>query len=93
MRLDPPAIFSQITQPMLVIGGEKDLQCDPADVDRIARLVKGLVDAHVIKNLTHILRFDEGEPTILGTAELIKKPMEPIVQGMIAEWLNKQRTT
>ncbi len=90
MRLDPPGIFSQITCPMLLIGGEKDLQCDPADVGRIAGLAKGSVDAHVLKNLTHVLRFAEGQPAMLGTAELIKKPVEPVVLELIAEWLNRR---
>lgn len=90
MSLDPRSIFSQVTQPMLIIGGEKDLQCEPADVDRIAKLVKYPVEAHVITNLTHILRFDEGEPSMLGVTRLIKKPMEPIVPEMIAKWLKQQ---
>lgn len=87
MMLNPPEIFSQITQPMLIIGGEKDLQCDPADVERIAKQAKGPSETHVIPNLTHILRFDEGEPSIFGSAALVKKPTEPIVTELIANWL------
>jgi pimeloyl-ACP methyl ester carboxylesterase len=90
MVLDPPAIFGQVTQPVLIIGGEKDLQCDPADVERIAKLVRGPVEAHTINNLTHVLRYDEGEPSILGTAELIKRPMEPVVVELVNDWLKKQ---
>jgi uncharacterized protein len=90
MQLDPSAIFSQVSQPMLVIGGEKDLQCNPADVERIAKLAKGSVDAHVVKNLTHVLRFDEGEPSILGTSKLISNPIEPIVTELITGWFKKQ---
>lgn len=90
IHLDPPAVFSQVTCPMLLIGGEKDLQCEPADVDRISRLARGTVDAHVIQNLTHVLRFDEGKPSILGSGALINKPIEPIVSELIREWFNKQ---
>lgn len=91
MRLDARAIFSQVTCPMLLIGGEKDLQCDPSDVGRIAELAKGSVDKHVIKNLTHVLRFDERQASLLGSAELIKKPMEPVVLELIAAWINEHR--
>jgi uncharacterized protein len=88
--LDPRAIFSQITCPMLLIGAEKDLQCDPTDVDRIAKLAKGSVDAHVIENLTHVLRLDKRQPSFLGNGELIKQPVAPIVLELIVGWLNKQ---
>ena len=90
ISLNPPAIFKQVTQPMLIIGGEKDLQCDPADVQKIADLVNALVESHVIKNLTHILRFDEREATLLGSADLIHKPMEAIVPETIERWLLSQ---
>lgn len=92
LMLDPTALFSQVTCPMLIIGGEKDLQCDPADVAEIVKQAKGPMEAHVIQNLTHILRFEEGEPSIFGSAELVKKPMEPIISELITEWLKKQNT-
>lgn len=89
IRLDPRAIFSQVRCPMLLIGGEKDLQCDPDDVNRIAELTTGVVNVHVIKNLTHILRFDEQQPSLLSTPELTKKPMEPILLELIVEWFKE----
>ena len=90
IRLDSSAIFRQVTCPMLLIGGEKDLQCDPADVGRIAELANGTVEAHVVQNLTHVLRFDERQPSLFGSSELIKKPLEPIVVELISTWINKQ---
>lgn len=93
IMLDPHAIFGQVTCPILAIGGEKDLQCDPNDVNRIVKLTKGAVSAHIIKNLTHILRFDEQQPSFLRTAELTKKPMESIVLDLIVEWYKQQYRT
>ena len=75
---------------MLLVGGEKDIQCDPADVGRITDLVKGPVSAHVVQNMTHILRFDERQPSFLHIGQLINKPMEPIILELIAEWLKRQ---
>lgn len=90
IQLDPPTIFSQVTCPMLLIGGEKDLQCDPADVGRIARLSKAAVDAHVVPNLTHLLRFEEGQPSLADNREQLRRPVEAIVLELISNWLNKQ---
>lgn len=38
LTLKPREIFAQVQCPLLLIGGEKDLQCDPADVGRIAEI-------------------------------------------------------
>lgn len=90
LQLDPPSIFKQVTRPMLIIGGEKDLQCDPADVQKIAELVNAPVEKHVIENLTHVLRFDEGKPSILGAGSLLNKPVESAVLEKIEGWLKTQ---
>lgn len=90
IRLDPPSIFRRITVPVLLIGGEKDLQCDPNDVHRIAELVRGPAEDHVIDDLSHVLRREERTPTLRGTLELLDQPVEPIVLNLVATWLEKQ---
>jgi pimeloyl-ACP methyl ester carboxylesterase len=90
IRLDPPSIFRRVTVPVLLIGGEKDLQCDPNDVHRIAQLVKGPVNSHVIDDLSHVLRREERAPTLRGTFELLDQPVEPIVLNLVATWLEKR---
>lgn len=87
MALDPESIFASVKAPMLVIGGEKDLQCDPADVSRIAALTKGPVETHVIKDLTHILRLDPQPPSILRYKKLMKAPIAPEVLSLVTQWL------
>ena len=89
LKIAPQDIFRQVKCPTLLIGGEKDIQCDPADVGRIAELVRGTVNAHVIDNLTHILRTDEHTPSIFRYAELIKKPVEPAVIDLATQWLRQ----
>lgn len=89
--LDPRGIFARVRCPMLLIGGEKDLQCDPADVHRIAALATCSVTAHVIPNLTHVLRYDARQPSFLSTGQLLTKPMEPMVLDLIESWLTAQR--
>ncbi len=90
LALDPPRIFEDVDCPMLLIGGAKDIQCDPDDVHRIADIAKGFNTPHVIENLTHVLRYDEGDPTFLNMKELIKVPIEPVVLERITEWFNQR---
>lgn len=89
LGLDPGDIYRQLTCPMFILGGEKDIQCDPADVAAIAALAKGDVTTHVVKDLTHILRCDAGKPSFLGYRHLLKKPVEPIVLALIEQWLKR----
>jgi hypothetical protein len=90
IHLDPRAILKRVTCPILLIGGEKDVQCDPADVHRIAESATCPVSAHVVPNLTHVLRCDARQPSFFSTGELLKKPMEPIVLDLIGFWLAEQ---
>lgn len=87
LLLSPPKLFEPLRCPLLLIGGEKDLQCDPAAVNRIAALVKAPAEAHVVPNLTHALRFDERPATMFGQLDLLGKPVEPEVLDLIAGWL------
>jgi len=84
LRLEPSEIFRQVICPVLLIGGEKDVQCNPADVEQISKLLLGDVEKHVVPNLTHILRFDTGSHTIFRYKELIKNPVEECVLDMIS---------
>lgn len=90
LKIDPQAIFRKVKCPMLLIGGEKDIQCDPIDVSRIVELTRGEVDAHVVKNLTHILRLDECKPSIFSYTALIKKPVDPTVLNLTTHWLRQR---
>lgn len=91
LALDPEQIYRSVTAPMLVLGGEKDVQCDPADVARIAKLVRGPADATIIKDLTHILRRDPGVASIFHYRQILKKPVDPEVLTLVCDWL-KSRT-
>lgn len=80
-------VFRKITLPMLLVGGEKDLQCDPADVTRIAALSQGPVDSRIIPAMTHILRREDGVPTLLGTQRLLARPIDSMLLSRLVEWL------
>lgn len=90
MALDPKALFSQLTCPLLLLGGEQDLQCDPRDVGRIAAVARGEVEQHVLPKLTHMLRSAEGPQSLLGTAKLLRQPLDPRVLDLVVGWLGKR---
>lgn len=88
---DPAEQMRRVTCPILAITGEKDVQVDPKDAARIATLARGEVEYHIVPDLTHILRADEGPASLLTYEKLLKKPVEPSVLELIGEWL-KART-
>jgi pimeloyl-ACP methyl ester carboxylesterase len=86
LSADPAQAYAGARCPLLLVGGEKDLQCDPADVARIAALAAGPVESHVVPNLTHLLRRDEQPPTILGAARLLTQPVDGEVVSLVVKW-------
>ena len=49
---DAEAHMARIAVPVLCISGGKDIQCDPLDGHRIARVAKGPVEVHLVPDLT-----------------------------------------
>lgn len=91
LALDPSTVFRDVTSPALLIGGEKDVQCDPADVERIRALLLGPVEAHVVPDLTHLLRLDSGTPSLLGAHQLLSQELAPVVLERTSDWLRRTR--
>jgi len=56
----------------------------------MAHLMKAPFEPHHIQGMTHILRIEEGAPTISKYKEEIKKPMEPKVLEKILRWLENR---
>jgi fermentation-respiration switch protein FrsA (DUF1100 family) len=62
--------------PMLVVAGAKDVQCDPANLQSILEVIAAPVESHVVPNLSHVLRFDEREPSIFKYPKLIESRLK-----------------
>jgi uncharacterized protein len=90
LELDPAAIYARVRAPMLLVSGEKDVQCDPADANRIAALAGEKAKAIVVPDLTHILRLDPGPPSFAAYPNLIRQPMDPHVLRLVGEWITAQ---
>ena len=89
VKLDARAIHAEVTQPSLVIGGEKDLQCLPGDVEKVAALIKGPTQTQVFSDLTHILRADNGKPSVQNYLTLAQQPVDRRVLSRVVDWLSK----
>jgi uncharacterized protein len=85
LDLDFEAVYRNVTVPTLIIAGEKDVQCDPNDVPNIEACIQADVEAHVIKDLTHILRRDKGEPSIFRYTMFMREPVDEAVLDLIQD--------
>lgn len=90
ISLDAAAIHGSVTIPSLIIGGKKDLQCLPQDVEKIAAIVKGPVQSHVLDDLTHILRADPEKPSVRHYLQLTLQDVDKRVVDTISTWLAQQ---
>lgn len=87
LMLDPAETYARVRTPMLLIAGEKDIQCDPRDASRIAALAGAQTTATVIPDLTHILRRDPGPASFAAYAELLAQPVDPEVLRIAGDWI------
>lgn len=85
--LESSDLYARVGCPLLLIGGGKDVQCDPADVHRIAALVNSKARVQTFPDLTHILRSDEQVASFQRYAELLQQPVDPAVLQTISGWL------
>lgn len=90
---DPVYAMRNVTCPVLAISGERDLQVDPQDAERIAGLARGEVEYHIIPNMTHLLRVDEGTPSLLSYKKLLKKEVDRSILELIGDWLQRRLET
>ncbi len=86
LSIDPASVYPHIDCPCLIIGGSKDVQCDPEDVAIIANLVPGDVEAHVIENLSHLLRIETGSASFFSYYIQTKQPVDTKVLRLIVGW-------
>lgn len=93
VNLDAGEIHGAVNIPSLVIGGKKDLQCLPEDVAKVAQLIKGPVESHLLSELTHILRPDAGKPSVQNYLMLTLEPVDARLLELVKDWLLTQRNS
>lgn len=90
LAYDPSEDLARISVPVLAVTGGKDLQTPPADLERMAELVKAPFESHVIPDMSHIMRTDPGEPSLSHYREQVKRPVDSRLMDIVTDWLIRQ---
>jgi uncharacterized protein len=87
MAYDPAPDLAQVDVPVLAITGDRDLQVDPDDLDRMRHLVKGPFQALRPSGVTHLLRAEGSKRGLSGYKEQVRRPVDPRVVSAVTDWL------
>ncbi|HEY91143.1 MAG TPA: alpha/beta fold hydrolase [Dehalococcoidia bacterium] len=87
---DPSADLSRMKMPALAITGSNDIQTDPSDMGKMAELVTTDFEYHEVPGVTHILRYEEGPPTLSTYKKQVKQPMDSRIPELVLDWLKKR---
>ena len=83
-------IYRQCDVPALLIGGSKDIQCDPYDVMKIKNIYGGIAEAHIVEKMSHLLRKEEEDPSVFNYHAQLKQTIMPEVLELIDAWLQRE---
>jgi fermentation-respiration switch protein FrsA (DUF1100 family) len=89
---DPAPVFERVSVPVLAVVGEQDLQVPPEDTKRIAQLVKGPCEVHVIDDLSHILRPDPDAKGPRGYRRAVREPVSSVLLDLVTDWVADRST-
>ena len=89
MAYDARVDLPRLTAPVLAVTGSKDLQVDPADLAVVADLAGGPVETHVVPDVTHMLRRQDGAASLRAYKEEIRRPLDPRVTELLATWARR----
>jgi pimeloyl-ACP methyl ester carboxylesterase len=86
---NPAEDLPRIRVPVMAITGAKDIQVDPRDLKRMSEIMQTDFEYHEVANVSHILRVEEGEPTLNTYKKQVQQPMDSRILHLILEWLRK----
>lgn len=86
MVYDPAEALHRIAVPVLAVTGSKDIQVDPADVERMAKLVRSDFTGDVAADVTHLLRRDDGPPSLRTYKKQVRRPVDRRLLDTVASW-------
>jgi fermentation-respiration switch protein FrsA (DUF1100 family) len=90
LAYDPEPDLAAVRAPVLAITGEKEIQVDPADLARMAELVPGDFESHLVPGLTHLLRAEADEPGLKTYKQQVQRPVDDRVITYVLTWLKEQ---
>ena len=81
-----------IESPALIIGGDKDIQSDPAETSSICKLIPAKTEGKIIPNMNHILCHSEERQKMLTCfneyKNCAKRGLHTELKTSIVSWLN-----
>lgn len=86
---DPSDDLARLTVPLLALTGDRDLQVDPDDLDRMRALVtQAPVEVHRPERINHVLRRTEGPGAPSEYRRQVKagQPLDPGVLATVTAW-------
>ena len=87
LEYDPAVDLAKIRVPVCALTGEKDLQVNPDDLERMTALVSAPIETHRLADLTHLLRREAGPASLRTYKKQVKRPVEPLVVDLVIDWL------
>ena len=87
MSFEPTEALERAAVPVLAITGINDIQIDPADVERMERVVPTTFTGHVVDDVTHLLRTEPGPATVRTYKKQAKRPLDPGVVQRLTDWV------
>ncbi len=90
MAYEPRSALRRLSVPTLAITGSKDIQVDPADLDRIVELVHSDVTDQLVEDLTHLLRRDDGPASIRTYKKQARRPVDRGVLDLVFDWVTQR---
>ncbi len=90
LAYDPAKDLPLIRVPVLAITGSKDIQVSPDNLERMASLLTAPFEAHVLSDVTHLLRRETGPGGIGTYKKQVRPPMDERVPTLIGDWLERQ---
>ncbi|WP_380167765.1 alpha/beta hydrolase [Jannaschia sp. R86511] len=89
MAHDPTRDLRRLTSPVLAITGSKDLQTPPEDLRALGDLVPGLLEAHLVPDVSHTLRHQPGEPSLRQYRTEVAAPVDDRVLSLVTCWARR----
>jgi pimeloyl-ACP methyl ester carboxylesterase len=87
---NPADDLPKITAPVLAITGSKDIQVNPEDLKLMEKIIKSPLEYHILPDVTHLLRKEEGVASISNYRKLVKRPLDERIPEIIVNWLFRQ---
>jgi pimeloyl-ACP methyl ester carboxylesterase len=86
MAHDPRSDLPRLVLPVLAVSGSKDVQCPPEDLARVTELVPGPVEAHLLPDLSHLLRHQPGQGSVRHYRREVRQGVDPRVLRLVVGW-------